>query len=266
MKILYIMIIFLFFSCIDLLIHNPHFNSFNFNGGSWIEFGRLDNMKMSSTVNDFTLQFLISGGDIDTNESPALFSLINTSNEITLSLLRDPNKNNNITTILNSKIYKEDIDNLDFSNPDSFYLVSILFSDKSNTKILIDSTLLMTDINIINIKDETLAVGGMVNESRTIIENFWYGYIDEIRLWNTVLSDSTIKFQVKNFNKFSNNYRETGEAGEKNLTYLDSLIGLWRLNYNESVVLIEDESGNKNDGNIYTLSGYNIELSEKGKE
>ena len=103
----------------------------------------------------------------------------------------------------------------------------------------------------------------MANEERTILENFWYGYIDEIRLWNTLLADSTIKFQSEHPDKLGENYRYTINGEEIN-TYLDSLIGIWRLNFEEPLTIIEDASEHDNDGNIYSLSGFSVELSEKG--
>ena len=103
----------------------------------------------------------------------------------------------------------------------------------------------------------------MANEKRTLLENFWYGYIDEVRLWNTLLADSTIKFQSEHPYKLGENYRYTINEIEIN-TYLDSLIGIWRFNFEEPHSVIEDDSGYNNDGIIYTLSGYSVELSKNG--
>ena len=71
MKLLKILPLLLLLSCIDLLTHKSEFNSLYFKGGSWIEFDVMDSMKLES--NDFTLQFWIAGGEVDTNEAPALF-------------------------------------------------------------------------------------------------------------------------------------------------------------------------------------------------
>ena len=256
-----------FLCCIDLFIQETQYNSLYFTGGSWIEIARLDSMKMSSAANDFTLQFWISGGEVDTNEAPALFSLTDVSGDIILSLLRDPNVNNRITTVINSQVYSEDVNNVDFSNDDNFYLISLIFSNNSSVKVYIDSTPLETDSdNTINFDSAMLIIGAIVNEQRTIRDHFWYGYIDEIRLWNTILADSTIKFQSEHPDKFGDNYRYTDETGNEIPTYLDSLIGIWRLNFREPLTIIEDDSEHDNDGNIYTLSGFSVELSEKGAQ
>ena len=267
MKILKFLPLLLLLSCIDLIIQEEKYNSLYFTGGSWIEFAKLDSMKMATAANDFTLQFWISGGEVDTNEAPALFSLTDVSGDIILSLLRDPNVNNRITTVINSQVYSEDINNIDFSNADNFYLISLIFSNNSSVKVYIDSTPLETDSdNSINFDSEMLIIGAIANEQRTILGHFWYGYIDEIRLWNTILTDSTIKFQSEHPDKLGDNYRYTDGNGNEISTYLDSLIGIWRLNFEEPLTIIEDDSEHDNDGNIYSLSGFSVELSEKGAQ
>ena len=82
----------IFFSCIDLITQKDSYNSLYFKGGSWLEIGKLDSIKMDVMANDFTLQFWISGGEVDTNEAPALFSIVDSTDKILLALLRDVNK------------------------------------------------------------------------------------------------------------------------------------------------------------------------------
>ena len=244
------------------MTQKTQYNSVYCKGGSWIEIALIDSMKLES--NDFTLQFWVSGGEVDTNEAPALFSLIDSTNKITLALLRDPNQQNKITTIINSNVSNHDISGLDWSDSENFYLISLLFSDNSDVKMYIDSTSKKLDDRI-NLGGEKLIISALANEERTILENFWYGYIDEVRLWNTLLTDSTIKFQSKHPDKLGENYRYTINEIEIN-TYLDSLIGIWRLNFEDPHSVIEDDSGYNNDGIIYTLKGYSVELSNKGAQ
>ena len=246
------------------MTQTTQYNSLYCTGGSWIEIASIDSMKLES--NDFTLQFWVSGGDVDTNEAPALFSLIDPTDKITLALLRDSNQQNRITTVINSKASKsDDIDGLDWSNPENFYLISLLFSNTSGVKMYLNNSIIMDVDSLINLQGEKLIISAMANKERTILENFWYGYIDEIRLWNTLLADSTIKFQSEHPHKLGENYRYTINDDEIN-TYLDSLIGIWRLNFEEPHSVIEDESGYDNDGIIYTLTGYSVELSNKGAQ
>ena len=247
------------------MTQKTQYNSLYFKGGTWIEVALTDSMKLSS--NDFTLQFWVSGGKVDTNEAPALFSLIDPTDKITLALLRDSNQQNRITTVINSKASKsDDIDGLDWSNPENFYLISLLFSNTSGVKMYLNNSIFMDVDSLINLQGEKLIISAMANKERTILENFWYGYIDEIRLWNTLLADSTIKFQSEHPDKLGENYRYTDNNGKKINTYLDSLIGIWRLNFEEPHSIIKDDSGYNNDGIIYTLTGYSVELSKKGAQ
>ncbi len=255
MKIVKLLPFLFLFSCIDLMIQEEKINSLYFKGGSWIEFGKLDSMKLES--NDFTLQFWVSGGEVDTNEAPAIFSIIDSTDRITLALLRDANQSNILTTIINSNVTPSEFSWLDWSDPDNFYLISILFSDSKGIKLYIDSTKIFSDEKFIDVVGNMLNIGAIVNKTRTIRENFWYGYIDEVRFWNTRLADSTITFQYAHPEKLGDYYR---------YTYYDSLIGLWRFNWDKPLSTIEDESDFNNDGTIYTLKGFSVELSEKGAQ
>ena len=255
MRLFKLLLILLLFSCIDLMIQEEKINSLYFTGGSWIEFTKIDSMKLES--NDFTLQFWVSGGEVDTNEAPAIFSIIDSTDEITLAVLRDANQKNSITTIINSTVGKEEYSWLDWSDPDNFYLISLLFSDSKGLKIYINDSNIINSESLIDVGGNKLNVGAIVNKDRTILENFWYGYIDEVRLWNTLLADSTILFQYAHPEKLGDYYR---------YSYYDSLIGLWRFNWDKPLYTIEDESDFNNDGIIYTLKGYSVELSEKGAQ
>ena len=77
MRLLKFLPLLLMVSCIDLITQKTVYNSLYFKGGSWIEMARIDSMKLES--NDFTLQFWVSGGEVDINEAPALFSIIDST-------------------------------------------------------------------------------------------------------------------------------------------------------------------------------------------
>ena len=227
-----------------------------FKGGSWVEFAVMDSMKLES--NDFTLQFWVAGGEVDTNEAPALFSIIDSTGKTILALLRDSNNKNSVTTIINAKDSTCEISYLDWSDSDNFYLISLLFSDISGVKIFLDSTIIFEVDSLIKVGGEKLIVGALANKDRTILENFWYGYIDEVRLWNTRLADSTITFQYVHPEKLGDYYK---------YPYYDSLIGIWRFNLEKPITIIEDDSGFNNDGIIYTISEkVSVELSKKGAQ
>ena len=124
------------FSCIDIISQMTVYNSLYFEGGSWLEIPNFDSMKKSSNSNDFTLQFWVSGGETDTNEAPALFSLLDSKDSLKLALFRDKGENNIITTMINSSVIddRKKISQLNWVQPDSFYLISILLSDTGTVK------------------------------------------------------------------------------------------------------------------------------------
>ena len=125
MRLLKLLPVLFLFSCIDLIIQEEIYNSLYFTGGSWIEFAEIDSMKLES--NDFTIQFWVSGGEVNTNEAPAMFSIIDSNDNITLAILRDVNQKNSITTIINSAIGKQEYSGLDWSDSDIFYFFHLLF-------------------------------------------------------------------------------------------------------------------------------------------
>ena len=172
MRLLKLLPLLLMVSCIHLITQKTVYNSLYFKGGSWIEMARIDSMKLES--NDFTLQFWVSGGEVDINEAPALFSIIDSTDKTILALLRDSNKQNSITTVINSKVSKHDISNLDWSGSENFYLISLLFSDISGVRMYVDSTIIFEVDSLIKNGGEKLIAGALANEDRTILENFWY--------------------------------------------------------------------------------------------
>jgi len=256
----------LFFACINVITQTNFFNSLFFQGGSWMETARMESMKMGDNSNDYTLQFWVSGSDVYASDGPALFSLIDSNGNIKLALSRDSGDSSAISIDINSdNMYIPNLE-IDWTNADDFYLISILFSNSQGLKGYVNDNIFLDEpdksVNVINTK---LMIGVIANEQRTILGNFWYGYMDEIRLWNTWLSDSTIQFQTEHPNKFGEYYRYT-EEGEGIETFLDSLIGLWRFNLSEATATIIDESEHGNNGTIYTLPNFSIELSNKGTQ
>ena len=143
---------------------------------------------------------------------------------------------------------------------------NFVFSNTSELQIYVnDKQQVLANADLINVGDANIMLGAVANLNYSPLENYWYGYVDEIRLWNTRLADSTIQFQYKHPDKFGEYYRYTDAVGVEIDTYLDSLIGIWRYNLSELTATIADESGYGHDGIIYTYDrNYSIELSEKG--
>ena len=270
MKLLVFLPILLSLSCIDMLTkETPHYNSLYFEGGSWIEMARIDNMRLDPLSNDFTLQFWVAGSDVYANEGPAFFSLIDPQGNVKLALFRDSGNPSKLTTIVNSMTIDRENTIFNWSNSDEFYLISILFSNSHGIRVFINDEpvpFLDEPNNSVDVSDTKLMIGTQANANRYPLENFWYGYFDEIRLWNSLLADSTIKFQYEHPDKFGEYYRYTDIDGEKIDTYLDSLIGLWRFNLTGASTTIADESGYGHNGLLYAQPNYTVELSVKGAQ
>lgn len=266
MRLFAILPIFLTVSCIDMLTQETaHYNSLYFEGGSWIEIDRMDNMRLDSSSNDFTLQFWVAGSDIYADEGPFFFSLIDPQDNVKLALFRDSGSPSRISTVVNSTTIPQESNIVDWSNSDEFYLISILFSDNQGIRVFVnDESFLDESGSSVNVSDTKLMVGTKANENRSQLRNFWYGYFDEIRLWNTLLADSIIQFQYDHPDKLGEFYRYTDDEGEEIETYLDSLIGLWRFNLTEATSTIVDGSGYGHTGFLYGTSG--VELSMKGAQ
>ncbi|RKY56073.1 MAG: hypothetical protein DRP89_02110 [Candidatus Neomarinimicrobiota bacterium] len=75
--------------------------------------------------------------------------------------------------------------------------------------------------------------------------NFWYGYIDEVRIWSKDLKSTDVEFHYKNPDKLTQHYSKEG---------LNTLIGLWRFNNEDSEVVL-DESSSQNDAYIRGNNG-----------
>ena len=244
----------LFVSCIDLVTQTNLYNSLLFKGGSWMETNRLDSLKLGG--GDFTLQFWASGGELSISEAPALFSIIDENNTIKLAFFRDAGNPEYGTTIVNSQVFSTQLTGVDWSKEAEFHLFTFSFSDTGGYRFSVNDSEFSTSTETsIDVSGSTLIIGALANESRTILENFWYGYIDEVRVWNTPLADSTIQFQVQHPNKFGDYYR---------YSYYDSLVALWRFNLEKPQAIIEDESDFNNHGTIFTKTEYSIELSKLG--
>ena len=99
-------------------------------------------------------------------------------------------------------------------------------------------------------------IGAKANDSFSILDNFWHGYIDEIRLWKTALNDTVIEYHYNNPSILSDKI---------NNDYLDSLTGIWRFNFEGASLdsTIIDESDNNNNCTIYTIDNAKVELSTK---
>ncbi len=105
-------------------------------------------------------------------------------------------------------------------------------------------------VNIdLDVADSDALIGAdwdLSNDPSTL-SNFWYGAIDEVRLWTTVLPAGEMDFRYRNPDKLTKNYSPTG---------LDPLLGLWRFNQRGSDGnVVPDRSGKGNDAMLKAGEG-----------
>ncbi|MFC1619093.1 LamG-like jellyroll fold domain-containing protein [Candidatus Neomarinimicrobiota bacterium] len=87
------------------------------------------------------------------------------------------------------------------------------------------------------------------------LSNFWYGAIDEVRLWTKILPGSEMEFRYRNPDKLTKNYSPTG---------LNALIGLWRFNKEGGDGdQVDDDSGKGNHA-ILNANGGTISFTSDG--
>ena len=115
------------------------------------------------------------------------------------------------------------------------------------------------DVAILDVTGLDLIIGAKANNSFSILDNFWHGYIDEVRLWKAPLTDSVIKYHYDNPSILSDKI---------NNDYIESLIGIWRFNFEGENLTstILDESNNNNDCTIYTIDNAKVQLSTKSAD
>ena len=146
------------------------------------------------------------------------------------------------------------------ANENDIYDQAEEFIDGNNTYDLGEE---FEDIGVplVIINDETMKpiIGAIINNNNNP-ENLWYGYIDEVRLWDIALHDTTINFHNQYPTKLSSSYNDH---------YLLALNGLWdfRINTSEDNInnIFQDVNDNLNYTIIYTLESMINNLSDIGR-
>lgn len=208
MRIYLIFILLLILSCTDLFDTELNLDSVQLDGGSWIQIVNRDDFTDDKDLNvlegSFTLEFFVSGGKVNTTDSPVLFMVGNDDGGIELGFFLDQNQPNIIRIIWKEEISEINLEdlyggfdfeslNLNWENSDQYYYITIVYNAvKSNLEILLNRQYLKDISNcqlpIINENDLFIGAKGLkeLNEEPA---NFWIGSFDEVRIWNTTLND-----------------------------------------------------------------------------
>ena len=123
-----------------------------------------------------------------------------------------------------------------------------------------DSSNLIWDSKLnLQLEDAQISIGSAGNRNNNY-SNFWYGYIDEIRIWDIALSDENILFHNQYPNKVVESY--------DNLEF-NHINGIWDFKINMTEKNIPYQFQDTNDNNefiiIYTQGEQDNELSTIGR-
>ena len=245
----------LLFSCIDIITEEEFYESIYLENSGWFEFYENSLENDLNLSQNYTFQLWFSGKEISDLEAACILN-INDPN-LNLSIYRNSNIDNQLTIYLNDQLASENtIENVDFNNQNNFYLLSVIVDNQTLSIYFNENQIFQENIN--QSLKPTFIVGAY--KSNEAISNLWYGYVDEIRIWNQSLSKEVIEFHNQYKYKVSSSYEDD---------YLDALIGLWcfRLNVKGETAsnVFRDENDTDNYSILYTYGTSSSELSTNGR-
>lgn len=258
-----------FFSCADVFIpDNDNYQSIYLNGNAWIEIeDKYDCDNGLKVVDDtFLIEIYFSGGENSTNDAGTLFSFLGKTTEdfvdtncngewddsedftdinengewdnneeyqdnnyIVLAVSNDPSHSNILSFYINNEREEIEIEGTDFTDSEIFHLLQVFYNE-GTLYFYIDNNQIYSKEADIMIQGESLIIGALANDSS--ISNFWYGHIDEIRLWNSSLTDEIRTMHYE----FPDKLIDTMQNER-----ICDLVGLWTFNYSEPSSNIYDE-------------------------
>ncbi len=249
MRILFLLLL---LSCTDILIQeNGNYKSIHLNNGGWISIPNQDygsDKGLDVINNEFTLEIYFSGGNNNINTAGAIFSIMdnNNNNFIVLGAFDDPSVDNVLSLYVNDNEQEISIDGVDFSNSNEFHLLQVLTTQDSINFYLNNNLIYSIDDNII-VDDPSLIIGAKGNNN--FADKIWKGYIDEIRLWNGILSDDLRQMHFYSSSKIVETMQDSS---------ICNLTGLWSLNYDQETYSISDEKCIEANNLYYSVCDFNI--------
>lgn len=229
-------------------------NSIVLGGGAYVQITNrqvvgqpLDSTSLAALNNDvFSLEIRAAGDTLPAGitESPTLFMISNAAGDDEIGLYRDPFDSSQIIVYLGHQfmgLYT--VLGCDWNDPDVFTQV-VLTYDGATLKVYGNGELLGTrtpavDLDV-GLSHALIGADWDAFNDPSTLSNFWYGAIDEVRLWTKVLPVGEMAFRYQNPDKLTKNYSPTG---------LDLLLGLWRFNQRGGDGSeVPDGSGKGNDG------------------
>lgn len=236
-------------------------NSVLLSGGAYVRIENrqipgetLDTTSLAALNNDYFSLEIRAAGDIlpvGVEASPTLFMISNDQGQNEIGVFRLTNDSSSVFVLVGETLVGFfEIPGCDWNDPNIFTHVVVTY-DGTRVSIygngaLLGSKAISPDLNI-GASDALIgAVWGTPNDVSTL-DNFWYGAIDEVRLWTIVLPASEMQFRYENPDNLTVNYSADG---------LDDILGLWRFNVTRADGEMEpDGSGNGNVGVLNAGAG-----------
>jgi len=218
----------------------------------------LDSTSLAALNGDiFSLEVRAAGDTLPQgSDGPALFMIGDGGDGNEIAISRSTSDSTVVYVYLgNRPMGNYSIPGCDWNDPDVFTQV-VLTYDGATLKVYgngeqLGDTTVSVDLDVAD-SDALIGADWDVTNDPSSLGNFWYGAIDEVRLWTKVLPASEMAFRYQNPAKLTRNYSPTG---------LDPLLGLWRFNQRGDTV--PDGSGKGNDGVLKAGSGQ-LDFTDKG--
>ena len=246
-------IIVLLLSCADFFVPDSEtFNSAVLQGNEWIQIE--NNMDDELFSNENSIQLFFNSLDVDSVNSPALLTIIDSNETTILGLFRDPGVNDSLYVYLDNE-YIGGIGSsyLKLSNETFFMLTLVISQDISEgyVKVYLNDRKIGDFDKSISIFNNDLIIGAVSNREYSILSNYWYGLIDEVRLWDIALNSTIIKFHYNNPHKLTENTFDTWD--NNNDLLISHLSGLWRFNTNEIETEFQDQKCEIKKNNVLNI-------------
>lgn len=269
-------------ACTNLLIPDmQNYRSIHLNGNGWIQ---IPNQNYNCTNDlrvfddNFTFEIYFSGDNKNTNSAGTIFSLTGKQTEnfidsncngeldeneidsnedgtldievndefVVLAVQNDPTVNNLLSFYINDIENEILFEGKNFNSEDEFHLLQIT-SNGDSIFFYIDRDKILSLKADIMIQGSDLLIGARGNQHD--VSNPWNGYIDEVRLWNDILSDEIMDMHFESSDKLINTMQDSS---------LCNLVGLWTFNYEDEKIEINDEKCNEAENLYYNICAFEI--------
>lgn len=269
-------------ACTNMLIPDiQNYKSVHLNGNGWIQ---IPNQNYNCTNDlrvfddNFTFEIYFSGDNKNTNSAGTIFSLTGKQTEnfidsncngeldeneidsnedgtldievndefVVLAVQNDPTVNNLLSFYINDIENEILFEGKNFNSEDEFHLLQIT-SNGDSIFFYIDRDKILSLKADIMIQGSDLLIGARGNQHD--VSNPWNGYIDEVRLWNDILSDEIMDMHFESSDKLINTMQDSS---------LCNLVGLWTFNYEDEKIDINDEKCNEAENLYYNICAFEI--------